>query len=95
MKQFFPLAGAILLLLAGPLLAQRNAPVPDPDPELERKTFQVAEGLEVPAIADRLAELTHEDYEAEGFSADVIAGAEDRTEYESEAAGLFRAHTHS
>jgi hypothetical protein len=25
----------------------------------------------------------------------VIEAAEDRTEYESEAAGLFRAHTHS
>jgi len=55
----------------------------------------VREGLEVPAIAERLDRLTHEDYVAEGFSPDVIAAAEDRTEYEAEAAGLFRAHTHS
>ena len=55
----------------------------------------VADGLDVPAIADRLADLTHEDYVAEGFAPDVIAAAEDRTEYESEAAGLYRAHTHS
>lgn len=55
----------------------------------------VTEGLEVPAIADRLAHLTHEDYVADGFAPEVIEAAEDRTEYESEAAGLFRAHTHS
>jgi len=54
----------------------------------------VAEGLEVPAIAERLERVTHDDYVAEGFSPEVIAAAEDRTEYESEAAGLFRAHTH-
>jgi hypothetical protein len=51
--------------------------------------------LDVPAIASRLDQLTHEDYLAEGFSLDVIDAAEDRTEYESEAAGLYRAHTHS
>jgi glyoxylase-like metal-dependent hydrolase (beta-lactamase superfamily II) len=54
----------------------------------------VAEGLEVPAIAERLSQVTHDDYVVEGFSAEVIAAAEDRTEYESEAAGLYRAHTH-
>src|SRR5204863_10087025 len=54
----------------------------------------VAEGLEIPAIADRLQRMTHDDYVAEGFSPDVIAAAEDRTEYQSEAAGLFRAHSH-
>jgi putative heme-binding domain-containing protein len=42
----------LLLLLATRLvLAQRNAPVPDPDPELERKTFQVADGFEVNLFA--------------------------------------------
>jgi glyoxylase-like metal-dependent hydrolase (beta-lactamase superfamily II) len=55
----------------------------------------VADGLDVPAIADRLDRLTHDDYVAEGFAADVIAAAEERTEYQSEAAGLYRAHTHS
>ena len=54
----------------------------------------LAEGLEVPAIAEHLERVTHGDYVAEGFSPEVIAAAEDRTEYESEAAGLFRAHTH-
>jgi glyoxylase-like metal-dependent hydrolase (beta-lactamase superfamily II) len=55
----------------------------------------VAEGLDLPAIAERLDHLTHDDYVAEGFAPDVIAAAEERTEYQSEAAGLFRAHTHS
>ena len=55
----------------------------------------VAEGLDVPAIAGRLESLTHDDYVAEGFSTEVIEAAEGRTEYESEAAGLYRAHTHS
>jgi len=54
----------------------------------------VGEGLELPAIADRLALETHRDYEAEGFSAEVIAAADDRTEYAMEAAGLYRAHVH-
>jgi putative heme-binding domain-containing protein len=40
---------ALLMLVMSPLvgLAQRNARVPDPDPELERKTFIVPEGFEV------------------------------------------------
>jgi hypothetical protein len=42
-----------------------------------------------------LDELTHQDYVSEGFAPDVIEAAEERTEYQSEAAGLFRAHTHS
>ncbi len=41
----------VLFLVASPSPAQRNAPVPDPDPELERKTFQVAEGFEVNLFA--------------------------------------------
>jgi len=42
------LAFGILLLVAAPAQAQRELKViPDPDPELERQTFQLAEGLEV------------------------------------------------
>ena len=36
-----------LLLLANAALAQRDAKIPDPDPELERKTFKVPDGFEV------------------------------------------------
>src|ERR1700750_1016709 len=44
---------ALLALLLLPLsaLAQRDAKVPDPDPELERKTFIVAPGFEVNLFA--------------------------------------------
>src|SRR5829696_7225885 len=42
---------AFLLLAAGPAVAQRNAAVPDPDPELERKSFIVADGFEVNLFA--------------------------------------------
>ena len=41
----------LLLLSAAPLLAQANAKIPDPDPELERKTFIVPEGFEVSLYA--------------------------------------------
>jgi len=40
-------ASLILLLFAVPAFAQRDAKVPDPDPELERKTFQLPPGFEV------------------------------------------------
>ena len=40
-----------LLLVAAPVLAQREATVPDPDPEIERKSFEVAEGYEVNLFA--------------------------------------------
>ena len=36
-----------LLLVTGTLRAQRDARVPDPNPEIERKSFQVADGFEV------------------------------------------------
>src|SRR5262249_20717273 len=36
-----------LFLLAPPAFAQRDARIPDPDPEIERKTFQLADGFEV------------------------------------------------
>jgi putative heme-binding domain-containing protein len=39
------------LLVMHPALAQRDARVPDPDPEIERKSFKVAEGFEVSLFA--------------------------------------------
>jgi putative heme-binding domain-containing protein len=44
---------ALLFLLAGgpSLRAQRDAKVPDPDPEIERRSFQVADGFEVNLFA--------------------------------------------
>jgi putative heme-binding domain-containing protein len=44
---------ALLALLTGApsLYAQRDAKVPDPDPEIERKSFQVADGFEVNLFA--------------------------------------------
>ena len=53
----------------------------------------VAEGADVGGVAQRLEAHTHDDYVAEGFPADVIAAAEERTNYEMEASGLYRAHT--
>ena len=41
----------LLLLLLSQVFAQRDARVPDPDPELERRSFQVAEGFEVNLFA--------------------------------------------
>lgn len=38
-------------LFTTPLFAQRDATVPDPDPEVERKSFQVADGFEVNLFA--------------------------------------------
>src|SRR5262245_51511175 len=49
MKIVFPLVS--LLILSLPAFAQRDATVPDPDPELERKSFQVADGFEVNLFA--------------------------------------------
>jgi putative heme-binding domain-containing protein len=40
-----------LLLTTAPAFAQRDAKVPDPDPELERKTFVVPDGFEVNLFA--------------------------------------------
>jgi len=54
----------------------------------------VADGLDVAGTAVRLAAHSHDDYVAEGYAPDVIAAAEERTNYEMEAAGLYRAHTH-
>ncbi len=41
----------VVLFMVRPVLAQRDAQVPDPDPEIERRTFQVADGLEVTLFA--------------------------------------------
>lgn len=54
----------------------------------------VAEGLDLEALTRRLAEATHADYVDEGYSPEVIAAAEERTDYAMEASGLHRAHTH-
>jgi putative heme-binding domain-containing protein len=46
------LAGlAVVLAAAAPLYAQRDARIPDPDPELERRSLQVADGFEVNIFA--------------------------------------------
>ncbi len=39
------------LTLTNPVFAQRDAKIPDPDPELERKTFKLPEGFEVNLFA--------------------------------------------
>jgi putative heme-binding domain-containing protein len=44
----FPL---LFLLVLTPALAQRDAKVPDPDPEVERRSFRVADGFEVSLFA--------------------------------------------
>src|SRR5579875_3707403 len=41
----------LLLLAVHAAFAQRDATVPDPDPEIERRTLQVAEGFEVHLFA--------------------------------------------
>src|SRR3954464_15871905 len=51
-RAIFPLAVAFGLSLASTLHAQRElASIPDPDPELERRSFQVADGFEVNLFA--------------------------------------------
>jgi putative heme-binding domain-containing protein len=49
MKNLIPVC--LLLVMSLPALAQRDAKVPDPDPELERKTFILPEGFEVNLFA--------------------------------------------
>jgi putative heme-binding domain-containing protein len=41
----------MLLVAVAPAPAQRDAKVPDPDPELERRSFQIADGFEVNLFA--------------------------------------------
>ena len=45
MHRFLP--AVLLALVPSPALAQRDAKIPDPDPEVERKSFVVAPGFEV------------------------------------------------
>ena len=45
MKTALPLSLASLLLFAPIAFGQANAKIPDPDPELERKTFVLPEGF--------------------------------------------------
>jgi putative heme-binding domain-containing protein len=45
------LACLVILFAVTPLPAQRDARVPDPDPELERRSFQLADGFEVNLFA--------------------------------------------
>jgi putative heme-binding domain-containing protein len=54
MKRIVPwiVPGLLLGVLASaPVVAQNEAKVPDPDPELERKSFEVADGFEVNLFA--------------------------------------------
>src|SRR5687768_5441472 len=61
---------AILLLTVFPaaVFAQANAKVPDPDPELERKTFIVCDGFEVNLFAadPLLAKLIQLNFDPQG-----------------------------
>src|SRR6185312_17056117 len=41
----------LCLSVANPLFAQRDAKIPDPDPEIERKALQMADGFEVNLFA--------------------------------------------
>ena len=49
MPRFLP--AALLLLTPSAAFAQANAKIPDPDPEVERRSFQVADGFEVSLYA--------------------------------------------
>jgi putative heme-binding domain-containing protein len=49
MHRFLP--AALLLLTPSAAFAQQNAKIPDPDPEVERRSFQVAAGFEVSLYA--------------------------------------------
>src|SRR5881396_1654384 len=55
MRTFHPVCWLVLALAithAGPLHAQRDlTKIPDPDPEIERRSFQVADGFEVNLFA--------------------------------------------
>jgi len=60
--------GFVFLVSAIPALAQRDAKVPDPDPELERKTFQLPPGFEVNLFAadPQLAKPIQMNFDARG-----------------------------
>jgi putative heme-binding domain-containing protein len=58
----------LLLAPAAPLFAQRDAKIPDPDPEVERRSFKVAPGFEVNLFAadPLLAKPIHMNFDAAG-----------------------------
>src|SRR5438067_3408376 len=45
------LAFALMMVCAAPMCAQRNAKIPNPDPEVERRTFQLPPGFEANLFA--------------------------------------------
>jgi putative heme-binding domain-containing protein len=63
------LAAALLLTIATPAIAQRNLKdIPPPDPEIERKSFQVAPGFEVNLYASdpKIAKPIQMNFDAAG-----------------------------
>src|SRR4051812_49099023 len=62
------LALALMALSCAPFYAQSGAKVPDPDPEVERRTFQVPPGFEVNlfAAAPLLAKPIQMNWDAAG-----------------------------
>jgi putative heme-binding domain-containing protein len=58
----------VVLLFAAPALAQRDAKIPNPDPEIERKSFTVAPGFVVNLFAadPLLAKPIHMNFDARG-----------------------------
>ncbi len=68
-RRLLPLTALLVVVLAGTAQAQRELRViPDPDPELERQSFQLAEGLEVNLYAadPLLAKPIHINFDAQG-----------------------------
>ena len=68
-RLFSTIAAALLLALAVPAFAQRELKdIPNPDPELERQTFIVAEGMEVNLFAadPLLAKPIQMNFDAQG-----------------------------
>jgi putative heme-binding domain-containing protein len=63
-----PLCFLALLLGVAPAFAQRDAKIPNPDPEIERKSFKVAPGFEVNLFAadPLLAKPIHMNFDAAG-----------------------------
>src|SRR5258708_4136140 len=64
----YPLCILAFLLTFAPARAQRDAKIPNPDPEIERKSFKVADGFEVNLFAadPLLAKPLHMNFDAAG-----------------------------
>ena len=78
-RQTFPRAACLLslILAANTAFAQRELKdIPDPDPELERKTFVVPEGFEVNLYAadPLIAKPIHMNFDAQGRALIKIVG---------------------